>query len=1077
MSESSVYIDELALVRCLEQASNQSLNAEVSKKAEEQLKIWQEFHLVDGTLHLMYQSVYLDLSNPINVRWLAVINFKRIVEKEWKKLPFEVKQEIKSRVLDNLDESNKNLSIQNAVAISRMARLDYPANWESMLDDFNGVLGNFFMKCSNNKMSSTDKIKLYNLLIILNQVVKTVSGARIGKCRTEFQKNSSSLFSTLNQIYAVFSNICFTNFNEDSLNEDDLAENLAISYMSYKILRRLIVDGFKQPHLNEDCNSFFNLTLTHFAELTKNKERLASLLSQYGILSKIVLGYMKTFFKLKGVWENDVYQLLLFNKPNVKWLVMLLVSFLGDNGEYLYNTTDENDVHQIFYKLAVYAFRILSSILQYCSPKNKVTMTKYRSDADAIKNIKEELNLEIFDNSNFSLQFINLLISCYLKLTPKDLMLMNEDAEEWANEELELDASFNLRKSSEFFFIGLLSFYQPYTEPLLVEKLNNVDPSNTQDYLSVDALYTMFELGTSILEKQINIDNVLLNILLPLVSFENNSNTTDVFKIIIIRKICGIISNWVENITEDSTKVTIYTFLLNSLQVFGSNPIVSSSSLTCLISLVEDTVFQKELFKPFVSPAIEVILAKVLPTITLPHTRINVLKSMNIVLSENRPLVENESVVNILKILPGLWEDSLSSQESFIVAQHLVRLTTSIVRSLNECSYITWDIALPMISQGIDSSGPYLERYNLLGEDSYELLQEVLDCFPVSNEFPAVYNKGLSVIGENFLKSYMISFEISNDFMPVLTNIFKLFCVVLPIDSFINLEQFQYVNNKMCSQLAHLRDDLFETMYYTWDHLLLSIINIENEMVKSNVLNWFVETRVYESLFGKVFLQENGDEDMEDKCFNILSRLCYINADVFLTEMTKYHMSFSRTKYENDRTEMIYKLSIYKEMNFNDVFNVFIDKWYQCISSRIYSPKERKLNLLALTSLYKLLPKSAFYNINKESIFVFNFKPIAALWIEFLEGCNEDSKGDCEKYHKIDNYVESYMDLITNSFKLVKMNKLKNDIAFTVAFKKYVYDVINGYILQDDLLAQLWNSGNDILIDESIREGLELFLK
>lgn len=1082
MTETSVYLDDLALVRCLEQASNPSLNAELSKKAEEQLKIWQEFHLVDGTLHLMYQSAYLDLSNPINVRWLAVINFKRIVEKEWKKLPDEVKLEIRSKVLDNLDESNKNLCIQNALAISRMARIDFPANWESMLDDFNGVLTNTFMNCNNNAVSnSNEKIKLYNLLLILNQVVKTVSGARIGKCRTEFQKKSASMFATLNQIYTTFSNIWFTNLNEDSLNEDDLAEVMAISYMCSKVLRRLLVDGFQQPHLNENCNAFFNLSLSQFLELIKDKQRLANLISQQIITTKIVLGYMKIFFKLKGVWENDVYQLLLFNQQNVQWLVISLMGFLNDNGEYLYSTTDDNDVYQIFYKLGVYSFRILSSIMQYCSPKNKVTITKYRSDTDAVKDIKEKLNLEIFNNSSFSLQFINLLISYYLKLTPKDLELMNDDAEEWANEELELDASFNIRKSSEFFFIGLLTYYQENTEPILVERLNSIDPKNTQDYLAVDALYTMFELGTSILEKQINIDTILLNILLPLVSFDNNNNNNNnasaIFKVIIIRKICGIISNWVENITEDNTKVTLYSFLLTSLQLFGENPIVSSSSLSCLISLVEDTVFQKELFKPFVSPVIEIILSKVLPNITLIHTRINVLKSMNIILTENRPLVESENVVNVLKILPNLWQESLSSQDTLIVAQQLVRLTTSIVRSLNESSYITWDIVLPMFSQGIDSTGSNLERYTLLGEDSYELLQEVLDCFPLANEFPDIYNKGLTFIGDNFLKNFIISFETSTDFMPVLLNIFKLFSIVLPIDSFTSLEQFSYVNTKMCNQLAHIRDDLFETMYYTWDHLLLSITNEQDENKKAQIINWFIETKVYESLFGKVFLQENGDDDMEDKCFNILSRLYYLNSDIFLTEMNKYHMVSSKSKYENDRLELIYKSAIYTEMSFNDIFSVFINKWYQCISSRIYSPKERKLNLLALTSIYKLIPKSDFYNLNKEIIFINNFKPIAALWIEFLEGCNEDLKGDCDKYHKIDKYIESYMDVITNSFKLIKMTKLKNDIAFNIPFKKYVYEIINSYILQDELMAQLWNNGNEILIDDSIREGLELFLK
>ena len=70
-SEPNIYLDNLALVECLKHAAGANVNPELAKKAEDQLKVWNDYYLVDGTLHKAYQEVYLDLSNDINIRWLV----------------------------------------------------------------------------------------------------------------------------------------------------------------------------------------------------------------------------------------------------------------------------------------------------------------------------------------------------------------------------------------------------------------------------------------------------------------------------------------------------------------------------------------------------------------------------------------------------------------------------------------------------------------------------------------------------------------------------------------------------------------------------------------------------------------------------------------------------------------------------------------------------------------------------------------------------------------------------------------------------------------------------------------------
>ena len=66
-------LNELNLVQVLEQASNpQHIRSDVQKLAEQQLRQWE----TQAGFHYLLQSIYLNLSNSLQIRWLAVIQFK-----------------------------------------------------------------------------------------------------------------------------------------------------------------------------------------------------------------------------------------------------------------------------------------------------------------------------------------------------------------------------------------------------------------------------------------------------------------------------------------------------------------------------------------------------------------------------------------------------------------------------------------------------------------------------------------------------------------------------------------------------------------------------------------------------------------------------------------------------------------------------------------------------------------------------------------------------------------------------------------------------------------------------------------
>lgn len=135
MSSVNAHLTEQNIIQILEQASNpQHAGSEVQRLAEQQLKAWE----VQPGFHYLLQSIYLDLSNPLQVRWLAVIQFKNGVDKYWRSsrinaIKKDEKASIRARLFDLIDEQNNQLCIQNAQAASKISRLDFPAEWPNLI--------------------------------------------------------------------------------------------------------------------------------------------------------------------------------------------------------------------------------------------------------------------------------------------------------------------------------------------------------------------------------------------------------------------------------------------------------------------------------------------------------------------------------------------------------------------------------------------------------------------------------------------------------------------------------------------------------------------------------------------------------------------------------------------------------------------------------------------------------------------------------------------------------------------------------------------------------------------------------
>ncbi|KAL6944989.1 hypothetical protein ACO0QE_002432 [Hanseniaspora vineae] len=1051
-----LYLDEISLIRVLEQATNHA-DAQNSKLAEEQLKKWE----TQPNFHFYLQSIYLDLSLPLNIRWVAIIQFKNGLEKYWRltrtnAIPVEEKQQIRSRLFDMLDEQNNQLCIQNAQAVSRIARIDFPQDWPELLEFLHAQL--------SNEQVWKDTVKIYNLLIIINQVVKMLSMAKIGKCRPAYQKQSISIFPLLAQIYLHYFEQWTSTASE--LDQEETLSSMHISYLACKVLRRLCCDGFQKSYEVPEVVEFMKISSEHFNLLVSKHDQFNLHHDQY---EKFIICFLKLWDKMNGVIGLGSSQFLFF--PSAMGITTSLIHILLTNAEKVYN--EQEDAESFWEQLAIRSFSILKKILNYINSNksSKTIVLKHREDTEKIKHVVSEYQANVF-NTEFMTTFVDLLINYYMKLRPIELENWAMDPEEWVNEELDSSYQYQIRPCAENFFTTLTEVFKDSIPGYILSKLNEHE---NYDFLTKDSLFAGFQLSAYSLADHVDFDEILPRVFLSQLIGDTSGNTASEIKII-IRRICLIIGAWCEVKCSSESRLLIYQFLVQVLMSFDDK-VVQMSAIQCLRTVVDDYGFVKESFEPFLKNFIDLLLYNILPNVSLTQTRLYVLKTITDVVIQTRPLIDESSLVSIMKIVPDLWASCTKDVQQSILANELLRMITNIVRSLNGKSFLTWEVSMPMVDLCCNASPSNAELYTLLSEDGFELLNEILDNYPSEETNLEYFQQGLGKIS-NFLKYLMEGIENRTEILPTLLEVYKNYAIILPVDVFVSTVEFETISSLMARNLFKLRDDSYDIVLKIWDVLLLKVSSTNPDEHGINaglsIIEWFYRTGILNVVTTTVFLEESLSSYQLQQLFAILSRINYINPEKFFSFLVTYHQMATLPKIENANKEIIKRSLVYQEMTFDQVFDKFVFIWVESLKT-IYNPKEKKLQIISLSKIFQLLGTSFFVNSSNEKIMLLqNFNLVGGLWSEFMEEIREDDSGDCNKYHEYDEYEDEY--IVHKSMNYLRLQKLDkfNNPCFHVNFKRFILDVMTG--IKRDLSEQEYQQFEANFMDPVIKENIQMFL-
>ncbi|EMP39974.1 Importin-11 [Chelonia mydas] len=279
--EAKIFMDlnsaSTVVLQVLTQATSQ--DSAVLKPAEEQLKQWEiqpGFYSVLLPHSLKLQSpklveIWLELRNiftnhtlDVNVRWLAVLYFKNGIDRYWRRvaphaLSEEEKSTLRAGLITSFNEPVNQIATQISVLIAKVARLDCPRQWPELIPTL------------LESVKIQDDLRQHRALLTFYHVTKTLASKRLAADRKLFYDLASGIYSFACSLW----NHHTDTFLQQIFTGDEAAatNSLERTLLSLKVLRKLTVHGFVEPHRNVEVMGFLHAVferLKQFLECSRS---------------------------------------------------------------------------------------------------------------------------------------------------------------------------------------------------------------------------------------------------------------------------------------------------------------------------------------------------------------------------------------------------------------------------------------------------------------------------------------------------------------------------------------------------------------------------------------------------------------------------------------------------------------------------------------------------------------------------------------------------------------------------------------------------------------------------------------
>ncbi|XP_065912020.1 importin-11-like isoform X2 [Dysidea avara] len=615
---------------------------------------------------------------------MAITYIKNGVDRHWRKgaispIDPDEKETIRHHLLSGMEEPVNQVSIQLAVLISRIARMDCPEQWPQLLP----IL--------STSIQSQSALLQQRALLTLKHVVKTLAGRRLANDRKMFYNITEQLFVNISELWE--------RHTQQVLSSEPaavLAVNVESAKNCLKILRQLIVFGFARFHVIAEVLTVVSVLFDRIKLFLDYRKRCDTHLADN--MESMITVSMKTLLELHShhplgyvAFLNHTYQLII---------------------SYVFTSTGADKLYD---KFVVQCMKLLRQILKcedYQMPSNILSSVLPPAEV-----MQAQLVRTTVFKSDLLREITHQLITSYLILNNENIQHGLENPEEFVQGEGDGEIyEVSVKPCVEVTFLTIFSQFQDTVKPIVMEMLHKVqgrDLSSTdQELLEKEAVYRAVGLAAYELYDEIDYDNWYSTYLI------RELEITDQRYMLVRYRVVWLLGHWVSVKMSTELRPSLYSCLLQLLHP-SERLLIRLAASQSLYSSVDDFTFTAEDFSPFLSDMMSHLL-QLLTDVEDCDTKLKVLRVISLIIESSGHHIQPH-VLTIAQQMPLLWEQSAKHN---LLRCSILTTLMKITQGLGNISTSLHSLLIPVITLATD---PTQDSYVYLGEDGLTLWLTTLE--------------------------------------------------------------------------------------------------------------------------------------------------------------------------------------------------------------------------------------------------------------------------------------------------------------------------------------------------------------
>ncbi|CAK9199162.1 unnamed protein product [Sphagnum jensenii] len=665
-----------------------------------------------------------DLEHQSDARWLASVYFKNSINRYWRirrdslGISDAEKPHLRRKLLELIREENNQVAVQLALLISKIARFDYPREWQEL---FPTLL---------QKLQSPDVLMTQRVYLVLNQILKELSTKRLAADQRNFAEITLQYFDytwhhwcadTQGIIQGLSSIIRGTESDHLSTDQEQTLRLTCERWMlCLKVLRRMLLHGFQSDAksvqevgpVKEVCPKFLHAvqSLLHYRSL------LTQALVLQEFVEKACLRLMKILVEVQSTHP--------YSFSNLAVLPPVL--------EFCYAQIAEPKERRVIFepfliKCTIFVRSVIQCVAYRPNKAGRVvgqTTPTMEETKGTLARQAEEILLVLLGNQRLVL-LCGILVRSYFVLTPADLDEWALDPEAFHHEQDLIQCKEKLRPCAESLYLALFESHRELLAPVVVEILKQALEGCPPAAPGADVIITPALLLKEAAYNAVGAANYDLHDYIDFKSWWEGALVHEIRNQhpngrILRRKVAWLLGKWVSKIKDDMRK-PIYSALLRLLG--DSDMAVQLAACYSLQNLIDDVHFYEDEFLEFVPACLE-LLFQFMRSAQEFDSKLQIFHLVSLIIDRLGEKIA-PYVGKILSFLPQVWQDS--EGQSLLQIQVILALQQLLI-ALGPQSPICYDLLLPILQYSTDVNQP--DELNML-EDGVQLWQTTLRNAPI----------------------------------------------------------------------------------------------------------------------------------------------------------------------------------------------------------------------------------------------------------------------------------------------------------------------------------------------------------